>query len=83
MIHVPPNILLVILNQLILPTILGMLKIFYRKHKRDKEDVQLSTIFGFSTISNATNRFSDDNKIGQGGFGPVYKVVKFIQRSLG
>jgi hypothetical protein len=51
-----------------------MLKIFYRKHKRDKEDVQLSTIFGFSTISNATNHFSDDNKIGQGGFGPVYKV---------
>jgi hypothetical protein len=60
-----------------------MLKIFHRKHKREREDVQLSTIFGFSTISNATNRFSDDNKIGQGGFGPVYKVVKFIQISLG
>ncbi|KAK2440104.1 G-type lectin S-receptor serine/threonine-protein kinase [Trifolium repens] len=53
----------------------GMLKIFYRKHKRDKEDVQLSTIFDFSTISNATNHFSDDNKIGQGGFGPVYKGI--------
>ncbi|WJX36726.1 hypothetical protein P8452_24573 [Trifolium repens] len=53
----------------------GMLKIFHRKHKREREDVQLSTIFGFSTISNATNRFSDDNKIGQGGFGPVYKGI--------
>lgn len=46
-----------------------MLKIFHRK----KEDVQLSTIF------NAINHFSDTNKLGQGSFGPVYKVVKFIQ----
>ncbi|CAI8596024.1 unnamed protein product [Vicia faba] len=53
----------------------GMLKIFHRKCKREKEDVQLSTIFGFSTISKATNHFSDGNKIGQGGFGPVYKGV--------
>ncbi|KAK2386115.1 G-type lectin S-receptor serine/threonine-protein kinase [Trifolium repens] len=53
----------------------GMVRIFYGKQKREREDVQLSTIFGFSTISNATNRFSDDNKIGQGGFGPVYKGV--------
>ncbi|GAU20891.1 hypothetical protein TSUD_120830 [Trifolium subterraneum] len=52
----------------------GILKI-YRKHKREREDVQLSTIFGFSTISNATNHFSDENKIGKGGFGPVYKGV--------
>ncbi|CAJ2638955.1 unnamed protein product [Trifolium pratense] len=53
----------------------GMLKIFHRKYKREKEDVQLSTIFGFSTISNATNHFSDSNKLGQGGFGPVYKGI--------
>ncbi|XP_045819816.1 G-type lectin S-receptor-like serine/threonine-protein kinase At4g27290 isoform X3 [Trifolium pratense] len=53
----------------------GMLKTLYMKHKRDEEDVQLSTIFGFSTISNATNHFSDHNKLGQGGFGPVYKGI--------
>ncbi|CAJ2638921.1 unnamed protein product [Trifolium pratense] len=53
----------------------GMLKTLYMKHKRDEEDVHLSTIFGFSTISNATNHFSDHNKLGQGGFGPVYKGI--------
>ncbi|KAK7316575.1 hypothetical protein RJT34_00140 [Clitoria ternatea] len=29
--------------------------------------------FGLSTIQEATNKFSDDNKIGEGGFGTVYK----------
>ncbi|KAI5410754.1 G-type lectin S-receptor-like serine/threonine-protein kinase At4g27290 [Lathyrus oleraceus] len=53
----------------------GMLKIFHMKCKREKEDVQLSTLFSFSTISKATNHFSDCNKIGQGGFGPVYKGI--------
>lgn len=63
--------------------VLGMLKIFHMKCKREKEDVQLSTLFSFSTISKATNHFSDCNKIGQGGFGPVYKVVRFIPKNLG
>lgn len=31
-------------------------------------------IFKLSVIASATNNFSDDNKIGQGGFGSVYKV---------
>ncbi|XP_061353812.1 G-type lectin S-receptor-like serine/threonine-protein kinase At4g27290 [Gastrolobium bilobum] len=53
----------------------GMLKIFHWKYKRDKEDVELSTIFDFSVISNATNNFSNSNKLGQGGFGPVYKGI--------
>ncbi|KAL2337133.1 hypothetical protein Fmac_011579 [Flemingia macrophylla] len=53
----------------------GVLKIFHWKYKKDKEDVELSTIFDFSTISNATNHFSDNNKLGEGGFGPVYKGV--------
>nr|GMC94599.1 G-type lectin S-receptor-like serine/threonine-protein kinase At4g27290 [Ipomoea batatas] len=30
--------------------------------------------FNFKSIEIATNYFSDENKLGQGGFGPVYKV---------
>ncbi|CAM8996324.1 unnamed protein product [Rhodiola kirilowii] len=32
-----------------------------------------SLLFDFETIKSATNNFSDDNKLGQGGFGSVYK----------
>ena len=32
-------------------------------------------IFSFASIVDATNDFSLENKLGQGGFGPVYKVL--------
>ncbi|XP_075662567.1 putative inactive G-type lectin S-receptor-like serine/threonine-protein kinase SRK [Castanea sativa] len=38
-----------------------------------KEDLKLP-LFDLETVSTATNKFSFQNKIGQGGFGPVYKV---------
>jgi hypothetical protein len=31
-------------------------------------------VYDFSQILDATSNFSDENKLGQGGFGPVYKV---------
>lgn len=30
--------------------------------------------FSFESISMATNNFSDENKLGERGFGPVYKI---------
>nr|XP_027123995.1 G-type lectin S-receptor-like serine/threonine-protein kinase At1g67520 [Coffea arabica] len=42
---------------------------FQQPERRDDE----SPIFEFTSIQIATNHFSDENKLGQGGFGPVYK----------
>lgn len=38
------------------------------------EDIELP-LFGLDIIMDATNNFSSLNKIGEGGFGPVYKVL--------
>ena len=40
-----------------------------------KEDIELP-VFDLTTIANATDNFSRKNKLGEGGFGPVYKVKK-------
>ncbi|KAE9590663.1 hypothetical protein Lal_00023048 [Lupinus albus] len=39
---------------------------------KDKEGIDIP-IFDLSTIANATSNFSISNKLGEGGFGPVYK----------
>ena len=31
-------------------------------------------LFSLKSVSAATDNFSDANKLGEGGFGPVYKV---------
>ncbi|KAH9667338.1 Receptor-like serine/threonine-protein kinase [Citrus sinensis] len=40
-----------------------------------KKEVDQFPLFSFSSVSTATNKFSDANKLGEGGFGPVYKGV--------
>jgi hypothetical protein len=43
------------------------------------EDMELP-MFDLAMIANATNNFSNNNKLGEGGFGPVYKVNNNIAR---
>lgn len=42
-------------------------------YETEKEDLELP-LFDFSVIANATSDFSMNSKLGEGGFGPVYKV---------
>jgi hypothetical protein len=41
--------------------------------KREKKDAELP-LFSYESVSAATENFSTANKLGEGGFGPVYKV---------
>ena len=49
------------------------LPIFDLTEEGRKEEIELP-IFDLTVIANATNNFSRNNKLGEGGFGPVYKV---------
>ena len=42
------------------------------------EDLELP-FYSLATIAIATNEFSSNNKLGEGGFGPVYKVTLIDQ----
>lgn len=44
--------------------------------ENDNEGIEVP-YFEFETIVMATNDFSDANKLGKGGYGPVYKVMIF------
>jgi hypothetical protein len=39
-------------------------------------------VFGLHQILEATDNFSEENKLGEGGFGPVYKVNTCIALSI-
>ncbi|KAK1356868.1 G-type lectin S-receptor-like serine/threonine-protein kinase SD1-1 [Heracleum sosnowskyi] len=54
--------------------LLGSLKSNTNEHNdmSQKEDLDLP-YFSFSTLVQATNNLANSNKIGQGGFGPVFK----------
>ncbi|KAF7112173.1 hypothetical protein RHSIM_RhsimUnG0255700 [Rhododendron simsii] len=39
--------------------------------------------FSFASVSAATDHFSDANKLGEGGFGPIYKMIGFVLESSG
>jgi hypothetical protein len=41
-----------------------------------------SVQFDFSTIRSSTDNFSDENKLGKGGFGEVYRVGKHYDTKI-
>ena len=41
----------------------------------DQVKVQELPLFNFEELASATNNFHLSNKLGEGGFGPVYKVM--------
>uniref|UniRef100_A0A7N2LTM8 Serine-threonine/tyrosine-protein kinase catalytic domain-containing protein n=1 Tax=Quercus lobata TaxID=97700 RepID=A0A7N2LTM8_QUELO len=68
----------------------------YNAVQEENATNEISTVeslqFDFATIEAATNKFSDDNKLGECGFGQVYKgilpngqeiAVKRLSRSCG
>ena len=45
--------------------------------KKREKDAELP-LFSYKSVSAATNKFSAINKLGEGGFGPVYKVCYIL-----
>ncbi|XP_054779112.1 LOW QUALITY PROTEIN: G-type lectin S-receptor-like serine/threonine-protein kinase At1g11330 [Prosopis cineraria] len=63
-----------------------------KEYKTEASQIQELSLFDFRKLATATNNFDLANKIGQGGFGPVYKgkleagqeiAVKRLSRSSG
>ncbi|KAK4352234.1 hypothetical protein RND71_027752 [Anisodus tanguticus] len=64
-----------LLMAMILLSLILFLYIWKKKKKLKLQDEFELPMFQLSTITRATNNFSVSNKIGEGGFGPVYKGV--------
>lgn len=43
-------------------------------------DLQGPKTFSYKDLKSATNNFSNETKLGEGGFGDVFKVISCFQR---
>ena len=51
----------------------------------DRKKVPDRNVYSYECISTATNNFSLERKLGEGGFGPVYMVISsnfFFEREI-
>ncbi|KMZ72486.1 receptor kinase 2 [Zostera marina] len=55
--------------------LLSLWRKWFRRGITDEQNSSSNLFISFKTIQTATNGFSDQNLLGQGGFGPVYKGV--------
>uniref|UniRef100_A0A6N2LYL6 Receptor-like serine/threonine-protein kinase n=2 Tax=Salix TaxID=40685 RepID=A0A6N2LYL6_SALVM len=46
-----------------------------KRHREARQEDMELPVFDMSTLAHATDTFSDSNKLGEGGFGPVYKGI--------
>jgi len=53
----------------------------WKKQLKQDDSLEL-TLYSFDSILLATNKFSTTSKLGQGGFGSVYKVRPFCRTLL-
>lgn len=57
----------------------GVKELMESSHLEGKDGTGIDVpFFDFESILAATDNFSDENKLGKGGFGPVYKVFLFL-----
>ncbi|KOM32915.1 hypothetical protein LR48_Vigan01g247100 [Vigna angularis] len=68
-------LIIVLLATLTLALLLGIVFCYYNPEAEKDMDANGSdlTVFSYLTIKAATNNFSKDNRLGEGGFGTVYK----------
>ncbi|KAF5191944.1 G-type lectin S-receptor-like serine/threonine-protein kinase RKS1 [Thalictrum thalictroides] len=73
------RVIIIVVFALVAGMIVLGLGIWYLLKKRslkgghtEKEDLELP-LFDLVTLTNATKNFSEEDKLGEGGFGPVYK----------
>ncbi|PIA58491.1 hypothetical protein AQUCO_00500436v1 [Aquilegia coerulea] len=87
------NVVLIVVPTVIAALVLlSIVAIFFclRRNKKKFEIIEnadeISTVeslqFNFATVEAATDNFSDDNKLGEGGFGAVYKGKLSEEREI-
>ncbi|KAG5235576.1 G-type lectin S-receptor serine/threonine-protein kinase [Salix suchowensis] len=69
---------ILVLGLLIVGVISYTRRTYLRKNYNSEERTQDMDLpmYDLSTIAHATNNFSSSNKLGEGGFGPVYKALQ-------